>query len=98
MKKAAARTKRRYDLHVCATVPEVGDLVLVRLIGTRKFVDKCKSGSYYIIQRHDPNMPVYVAKVCDGLGGTEMDIKMRSRSIAVIFRRITNEGHPISRP
>ena len=85
-------------MHVFGTDPEVGDLVLVRLKGTHKFVDKCKSGSYYIIQRHDPNISVYVAKVCDGLGGTEMDITMRSRSIAVIFRRINHEGLPISRP
>ena len=71
MKKAASRAKKHYDLRVRGSVPEVGDLVLVKLVGLtgkHKLVDKWESEPYKIIRKPDAGIPVYVVQRCDGSG------------------------------
>ena len=71
MKKAASRAKKHYDLHVRGSVAEVGDLVLVKLVGLtgkHKLADKWESEPYKIIRKPDGGIPVYVVQHCDGSG------------------------------
>ena len=71
MKKAASRAKKHYDLRVRGSVPEVGDLVLVKLVGLtgkHKLADKWKSELYKIIRKPDAGIPVYVVQRCNGSG------------------------------
>ena len=75
MKKAASRAKKHYDLRVRGTVPEVWDLVLVKLVGLtgkHKLADKWKSKPYKIIRKPDAGIPVYVVQRCDGSGAERM--------------------------
>ena len=71
MKKAASRAKKHYDLCVRGSVPEVGDPVLVKLVGLtgkHKLADKWESELYKIIRKPDAGIPVYVVQHCDGSG------------------------------
>ena len=71
IKKAGAKAKRRYDVKVRGSVPEVGDLVMVKLtglIGPHKIADKWEPDPYIIKSKPQPDMPVYVVKREDGKG------------------------------
>ena len=68
MKKVYRRAMGRYDLCVWRTVPETGDLVLVKLVGLtgkHKLADKWESQTYEDVRKPDPALPVYVIKPCD---------------------------------
>ena len=61
MKKAASRAKKHYDLRVRRSVPEVGDLVLVKLVGLtgkHKLADKWESEPDKIIKKPDASIHV----------------------------------------
>ena len=71
IKKAGAKAKRRYDVKVRGSVPEVGDLVMVKLTGLtgpHKIADKWEPDPYIIKSKPQPDMPVYVVKREDGKG------------------------------
>ena len=71
IKKAGAKSKRLYDVKVRGSVPEVGDLVMVKLTGLtgpHKIADKWESDPYIIKSKPQKDMPVYVVKRDDGKG------------------------------
>lgn len=71
MKKCAAKSKGRYDTRVRGAVPEVGDQVLVKLvglIGKHKLANKWESETYTVIERPGDGMPVYVVQRSTGTG------------------------------
>ena len=71
IKKAGAKSKRLYDVKVRGSVPEVGDIVMVKLTGLtgpHKIADKWESEPYIIQSKPQQDMPVYVVKREDGKG------------------------------
>ena len=69
--KSANRAKKHYDIRVRGSVPEIGDLVLVKLVGLtgkHKLADKWETEPYRIIGKPDASMPVYVVQRSDGVG------------------------------
>ena len=71
IRKAGAKSKRLYDVKVRGSVPEVGDMVMVKLtglIGPHKIADKWESEPYIIKSKPQQDMPVYVVKREDGKG------------------------------
>ena len=71
IKKSGAKSKKRYDRRVRGAVPQVGDLVLVKLtglIGKQKLADKWQTEPYLVIRKPDKDMPVYVVQHADGSG------------------------------
>ena len=59
MKKAASRAKKHYDLRVCGSVPEVGDPVLVKLVGLTGKHKLAESGRLSRTRSSGNQMPVY---------------------------------------
>lgn len=71
MKKCAAKSKDRYDLKVRGTVPQVGDQVLVKvvgLVGKHKLANKWETDPYTVISIPIKDMPVYVVQRSTGIG------------------------------
>ena len=65
------KAKDRYDKKVRGAVPDIGDDVLVRLVGLQgkhKLADKWEPDTYRIVDRPKPNMPVYVVQKTSGQG------------------------------
>ena len=70
-KVASASQKKSYDKKVRGVAPEVGDLVLVRKLGTKgkhKIQDKYEREVYVIVARDRPDIPVYRVRRDDGIG------------------------------
>ena len=71
MKKCAAKTKGRYDMKVRGAVPQMGDQVLVKLVGLvgkHKLANKWETEPYTIVGIPDENMPVYIVQRSTGKG------------------------------
>ena len=69
--KSANRAKKHYDIRVRGSVPEIGDLVLVKLVGLtgkHKLADQWETEPYRIIRKPDASMPVYVVQRSDSVG------------------------------
>lgn len=71
IKKAGAKAKRLYNPKVRGAVPEVGDLVMVKLTGlpgSNKITDKWESEPYVVVRKPNPDMPVYTVQRENGTG------------------------------
>ena len=71
MKKCAAKTKGRYDMKVRGAVPQMGDQVLVKLVGLvgkHELANKWETEPYTVVGIPDENMPVYIVQRSTGKG------------------------------
>ena len=71
IKKAGRKAKGRYDSKVRGAVPEIGDLVMVKLTGLpggNKLADKWESDPYVVVEKPSPDMPVYTVQRENGAG------------------------------
>ena len=71
--KSRERQKGCYDARARATVLHPGDRVLVRILaydGKHKLADKWKNEVYVVVRQPNLDIPVYVIKRENGLGGT----------------------------
>ena len=70
-KQVAKKSKQQYDLRVRGTVPEIGDQVLVRLVGLngkQKLANRWENEPYKIVDKPDNEMPVYNVQRSNGTG------------------------------
>ena len=71
MKDCAAKAKERYDMKVRGAIPEIGDQVLVKLVGLtgkQKLADKWEMEPYTVVEIPNKGMPVYVVRKSTGEG------------------------------
>lgn len=71
--KARVEQKRNYDSRARKVTVEPGDRVLVRILaheGRHKLSDRWESTAYTVLEKPNPDIPVYVVKREDGQGST----------------------------
>ena len=101
IKKAGAKSKRLYDVKVRGSVPEVGDIVMVKLtglIGPHKIADKWEPNPYIIRSKPQQDMPVYVVKREDGKGKERTLHRNHILPLALPLRDTSSPVAKIQRP
>ena len=97
MKSSAAKAKQRYDMKVRGAVPEVGDQVLVKLVGLvgkQKLANKWETEPYTVVDIPDKGMPVFVVQRSTGQGPkrTLHRNMLLPLALPLVERRQTEDG------